>query len=104
MVVIEWLKFRVAMEVREFFIQQDEEIWTTMLTQYKGFLGKEVWLSPDPRELVVIVRWETKEDWDAIPQDALEETEQKFAIAMNNAYDLIETGEYQVRKFLHHGV
>ena len=103
MVVIEWLKFRVTPEERERFIQKDEEIWTETLAKYTGFLGKEVWLSPNPDEVVLIVRWRTKEDWHSIPLDVLQETEGRFAIAFGQPYDLVEEGEYQVRKFLHNG-
>ncbi|MEM9539154.1 MAG: TIGR03792 family protein [Cyanobacteria bacterium P01_E01_bin.42] len=103
MAVIEWLKFRVAAEERERFIQKDEEIWTETLAKYPGFLGKEVWLSPQPEDVIFVIRWRTKEEWYAIPTDILQETEQRFAIAFARSYDLIEEGEYQVRKFLHNG-
>jgi uncharacterized protein (TIGR03792 family) len=102
MVMIEWLKFRVAPEERERFIQKDEEIWTAVLAKYPGFLGKEVWLSPNPEEVVFVIRWNTKEEWKAIPQAVLEATERRFASTFNQPYDPIEAGEYQVRKFLHH--
>lgn len=103
MVVIEWLKFRVAAEERERFIQIDEEIWTPALAQYPGFLGKEVWISVNPEEVAFIVRWRTREEWKAIPVEFLQEIDRKFAIAFGQPYDLFEEGEYQVRKFLHNG-
>ncbi|MBP0021272.1 MAG: TIGR03792 family protein [Cyanobacteria bacterium SBLK] len=101
--IIEWLKFKVAAEERERFIQIDEDIWTEALAKYPGFLGKEVWLSPNPEEVALIVRWRTKADWSAIPVDVLQKTERRFAIAFGQPYDLFEEGEYQVRKFLHNG-
>jgi uncharacterized protein (TIGR03792 family) len=100
-VVIEWLKFQVASESREKFIQKDEEIWTATLAKYPGFLGKEVWINPSVSEqIVLVVRWQTRQDWAAVPQKVLEETEQQFVRAMGeDKYQMIETGEYQVRKF-----
>ncbi|ACB51993.1 putative dimeric alpha-beta barrel protein [Crocosphaera subtropica ATCC 51142] len=99
--VIEWLKFQVSPESRDIFIQLDNEIWTPVLAEFPGFLGKEVWISPNiPQEVTLIIRWETREQWKAIPQTLLEETEQKFAQRMqDHPYEMIEVREYQVRKF-----
>jgi uncharacterized protein (TIGR03792 family) len=96
---IEWLKFRVSPEQRERFVQVDAEIWTTALSQYPGFLNKEVWISPDNlTEVVQIIRWETFEQWQAIPPDDLEQIEARFAAVMGNSYELLESVRYQVRK------
>lgn len=99
--IIEWLKFRVSVESRDIFIQLDNQVWTSVLSQFPGFLGKEVWISPHtPDEITVMIRWETREQWKAIPCTILEETEQKFAQKMDNhPYKMIEAKEYQVRKF-----
>lgn len=98
--VIEWLKFRVAPEQRERFVQQDAEIWTVALSRYPGFLNKETWISPDNLEEVVhVIRWETFEQWQAIPPDDLERIEAQFTEAMGNTYEIVESAYYQVRKF-----
>lgn len=99
--VIEWLKFRLDPELREKFIQKDEEIWTATLAKYPGFLGKEIWINPNvAEELAIVIRWQTRENWKNVPNDVLAETEQKFSQAMGeDKYQMIETGEYQVRKF-----
>lgn len=99
--VIEWLKFRLNAEAREKFIQKDEEIWTATLAKYPGFLGKEIWIDPNvAEEIAIVIRWQTRENWKEVPSDVLAETEQKFSQAMGeDRYQMIETGEYQVRKF-----
>lgn len=99
--VIEWLKFQVSPESRDIFIQLDNEIWTPFLAQFPGFLGKEVLISPNiPHEIILVIRWETREQWKAISLDVLEVTEQTMAQRMqNHSYKMIETKEYQVRKF-----
>jgi uncharacterized protein (TIGR03792 family) len=100
--VIEWLKFQVAEELREAFIQKDEEIWTAALAKCPGFLGKEVWISPQNSQAVILViHWETREAWKAIPQDYLNATEQRFNQAFNgNTYKITESEDYSVRKFI----
>ncbi|MGK7882285.1 MAG: TIGR03792 family protein [Crocosphaera sp.] len=99
--VIEWLKFRVSPQSRDVFIRLDNEIWTSTLGQFPGFLGKEVWISPDiPDEITLIIRWETREQWKNIPLSVLGATEEKFAEQMqNHPYEMIEAKEYQIRKF-----
>jgi uncharacterized protein (TIGR03792 family) len=98
---IEWLKFIVSPELREKFIEKDAQIWTAKLATYPGYLGKEIWLNPDrPEEIIMIVRWESREQWKSIPLQDLEETERQFAKQMgNDSYKMTESLEYQVRKF-----
>lgn len=99
--VIEWLQFTVEPESREKFIQKDDEVWTATLATYPGFIGKEIWLDPTALDRVtMVIRWQTREQWKSVPQEILEETEQKFARAMGETpYKMIETAEYQIRKF-----
>ena len=101
--VIEWLKFRVDPESREKFIQQDDAIWTAALSTYPGFLGKEVWIDPiEPDGVIFTIRWQTREQWKSIPAKDLVEIEQQFSTAMkkmNIDYKMIESKEYQIRKF-----
>jgi uncharacterized protein (TIGR03792 family) len=99
--VIEWLRFKVKPEAREKFIQIDAEIWTEFLTRQDGHLGKEIWISPDAGdEVIAISQWRTREQWKAIEQSFLDETEAKFKAAMGEGvYELVEVKEYQVRKF-----
>ncbi len=98
--VIEWLKVRVSPELREKFIQKDAEIWTSMLASYPGFLGKEVWIDPQtPTDVVLVIRWESREAWKSVPPERLKQVEQQFARELGEQQQIIEAGEYQVRKF-----
>jgi uncharacterized protein (TIGR03792 family) len=99
--VIEWLKFQVDPERREQFIQVDDEIWTTQLSSYPGFAGKEVWIDPtNAASVVFVIRWATRSNWKDIPVAELDATEKRFSARMGQGtYRLIETGEFQIRKF-----
>ncbi|PSB16418.1 TIGR03792 family protein [Phormidesmis priestleyi ULC007] len=99
--LIEWLKVKVPPELREQYIQKDDEIWTPLLASYPGFAGKEVWINPkDPMEIVMVIHWESRDGWKSIPVEKLEETDRQFAEAMGQAFPFAEEGEYQVRKFM----
>ncbi|RUT07667.1 hypothetical protein DSM106972_019270 [Dulcicalothrix desertica PCC 7102] len=99
--VIELLKFKVPSQRREIFISLDDEIWTTALAKYPGFLGKEVWINPNvPEEITLVIQWATREQWKAIPEKDLEPIYQQFDTALGFAYQMVESSEYQVRKFL----
>jgi uncharacterized protein (TIGR03792 family) len=98
--VVEWLKFHVLPEQREQFVQQDDEIWTAALSIYAGFLGKEVWISPDDlSEIVLVIRWASFEDWQAVPSDRLQQLETQFRSVMGETYSLLDASRYQIRKF-----
>ncbi len=98
--VIEYLKFRVAAELREQFIQKDAEIWTPVLARSAGFVNKEVWINPQEQtEVAIVIRWESQEQWQSVPKAVLDQTEQEFSRQMSAAYELVEASEYQIRKF-----
>lgn len=98
--VIEWLKIKVASELREKFIAKDAQIWTAMLSGYPGFLSKEVWINPEtPTEVVLIIRWQTLEQWKSIPADKLVETDKLFTKEFGEPQEIIEAAQYQFRKF-----
>ncbi|MEL6221139.1 MAG: TIGR03792 family protein [Cyanobacteria bacterium J06626_14] len=99
--VIEWLQFRVQEDLREQFVQLDEEIWTAALSQYDGFLGKEVWISAeDLTEVVATIRWDSTDSWFSIPDSDLQRIDARFIEAMGDGtFELLDAKAYQVRKF-----
>ncbi|MEG3840674.1 TIGR03792 family protein [Microcoleus sp. herbarium14] len=96
--VIEWLIFKVPPEKWEAFIRRDEEVWTAGLKSFPGFLGKEIWVAPVENEVVMLIRWETRELWKSVPQRTIEELDAKMGELQ---MPIAESREYQVGKFLH---
>ncbi len=96
--IIEWLGFAIKPQLRGEFLVQDQKIWTPVLANVDGFLGKEIWLDPARNDRVyVIVRWQSREQWKAISPEILEKTEQQFTLAMgDNSYKMLEAKEYQL--------
>jgi uncharacterized protein (TIGR03792 family) len=100
--VIEWLRVNVSPELREQYVQKDEEIWTAALSTYPGFLGKEVWINPDNlAEVIIVVRWSGFDEWYSISPEELEQVEARFNAAMGeDTHEIVESAGYQIRKFL----
>ncbi len=98
MVVIELLKVEVAAAYREKYLQIDREIWTKAIAQFPGFIHKEVWLNPDkPTEIILIIRWRSREEWKSIPVELLAKIERQFALEMGNiSHKIVDSMEYQV--------
>ncbi|ELS01913.1 putative cyanobacterial protein, TIGR03792 family [Xenococcus sp. PCC 7305] len=100
LMIIEWLGFLVKPQLREKFLAEDQKIWTPILAESAGFLGKEIWLDPARDDRVfIIVRWRSREQWKAISPELLAEIDQKFALAMGtDNYQMLESTEYQSSK------
>ena len=98
--VIEFLKFRVPAEHREKFIQKDEEIWNPLFSKHPGFLGKEIWISPDDlTEVVIVIHWQDKEFWEGFSQEEVQLLEKQFDQSLGFDYETLVVTQYQVRKY-----
>jgi uncharacterized protein (TIGR03792 family) len=87
MAVIEHLVVRVPVAGQRRYLSADAEVWTAMLARQPGFAGKEIWADEDdPECLHLIIRWASREDWDAIPKPLLEATEAAFQAAIGGAF------------------
>ena len=95
--VIEWLRFKVPPEKWEAFIQRDEEVWTAGLKNFPGYLGKEIWVDSVENEVVMLIRWETREHWKSVLQSTIDELDRQMG---DLQIAIAESREYQVSKFL----
>lgn len=94
--VIEWQRVRVRPEVRDLYVEKDAEVWTPALRQEEGFLGKEVWLGEDGSEVVLLIRWRSREDWEGIPEDRLRHLEERFRREVpEDAWEVVECRAYE---------
>jgi uncharacterized protein (TIGR03792 family) len=96
--VIEWLRFQVLLELREAFIKKDEEVWTARVSQIKGYLGKEVWIDPASSDIVLVIRWESIDAWQSVPKSEIARLDKLMG---DLAFPVAESCMYQVRKFSH---
>ena len=95
--IIEWLRFKVPREKWEAFIQLDEEVWTAGLKNFPGYLGKEIWVDSVENEVVMLIRWESREKWKSVLQSTIDELDRQMG---DLQIAIAESREYQVPKFL----
>jgi uncharacterized protein (TIGR03792 family) len=95
--IIEWLRFKVPPEKWEAFILQDEEVWTAGIKKNPGFLGKEIGVDWVENEVVMLIRWETREQWKSVLQSTIDELDRQMG---DLQIAIVESREYQVPKFL----
>ena len=93
--IIEWLRFKVPPEKWEAFILRDEEVWTAGLKKFPGYLGKEIWVDAAENEVVMLIRWETREQWKSVPQSIIDELDGQMG---DLQIAIAESREYQVRQ------
>ncbi|CAN1209434.1 TIGR03792 family protein [Tumidithrix helvetica PCC 7403] len=96
--MIEWLKFHVPESLREAFIRKDDEVWTQEMQKFSGFLGKEVWIDPITSDVVLVIRWASRQAWEAVPKAKVDYLEKQMG---ELTMPLLESQQYQVRKFFH---
>jgi uncharacterized protein (TIGR03792 family) len=100
--VIEHLRFLVRPELRERFVRLDGEVWTDFLEERPGFIAKEVWIHPDRQdEVVTVIRWRSRADWEALPQSQLQAIRRQFVrrLGGEDTHELTASNVYQVRRF-----
>jgi uncharacterized protein (TIGR03792 family) len=96
-IAVEWLRIKVNPAQRQQYLQKDAEIWTPALKGYPGFIDKTVWLNPnDDAEVIIVVRWASREQWFSIPKADLNAIQQRFDKAFPFKYRIQEVREYQV--------
>lgn len=92
--VVEWQRVKVRPEQRERWVEKDAEIWTPALREREGFLGKEVWLGEDASEVVLVIRWRSREDWEGMPAERIQELEERFRREVPD-WEMVECRAYE---------
>jgi uncharacterized protein (TIGR03792 family) len=98
--IIEWQKIRVRPELRDLYLEKDEEIWTAGLAREAGFLGKEVWLGEEGSqiEIILVIRWRSEEDWKGMPKERMDELDRRFRAALPEGWEVAEIRSYRVAR------
>lgn len=93
--VIEMQRLRVNPELRDRWLAADAEVWTAGLQGEPGFVRKEVWVG-EKDEIVLVIRWRSKADWEAVPKPRQESLDRVFRERMPEGWEMVEVRSYQV--------
>lgn len=95
--VVELLKVLVDPSLQVKYLELDRQIWTSLLASYPGFIKKEIWKNPNlPNEICIVIYWKSKEQWQQIPLEVLEQTDARFFAAFVEKVAIVESLEYEV--------
>jgi uncharacterized protein (TIGR03792 family) len=95
--VIEALRFSVPVEWQARFLEEDARHWTPVLSRQAGFAGKEsVHDHANPATLLLLIRWDSREQWKAVPSAELEDADRCFTAALGQHFPVLECIDYQV--------
>jgi uncharacterized protein (TIGR03792 family) len=95
--VIEQLRFSVPVSDQARFQVIDAQIWTEVLAAQPGFIGKHIWRDhASPETLLLVITWNSREEWHAVPRHLLDDTDRRFNQAMGVVYPVMACIDYDV--------
>ena len=83
--VIEQLRLDVPMAHRELWLDVEASTWQPWLEQQDGFLGRDLYWDPKREEGLLLIRWASREQWKAIPEDEVLRVQSLFEAEVNRA-------------------
>ncbi|MGR3436365.1 MAG: TIGR03792 family protein [Shimia sp.] len=95
--IIEHLVVGVPADAHAAFVAKDAEVWTATLAAQPGYLGKEVWAqADDPTRMHLVIRWETRAQWKAVPEDVLAATDAAMTEAFGRPVPVLSCTDLEV--------
>ena len=76
--VVEHLRIQVPDQARDAWMKAEQQSWEPWLAKQKGFLGRDLLWDPSTEEGTLLIRWSSREDWKAIPQEEVEAVQERF--------------------------
>ena len=76
--VVEVLQMPVRKEQRQCWLEAEASQWEPWLEQQDGYRGRELLWDPERQQAVVLVGWQSQQQWDAIPGSSIGDTEEAF--------------------------
>jgi|MDSZ01.2.fsa_nt_gb uncharacterized protein (TIGR03792 family) len=99
-IVVEELRLRVPSDLKDAWLNAEEQIWEPWLTSKDGYLGRQIFWNKAKEEALILVNWKSKKLWKSISITEVNEVQGKFeeivktALNVNeNPFELIYEGE-----------
>jgi len=96
-VIIEHLTVAIPSGTSEAFLKHDAAIWTATLAQQPGFIGKETWIeAEDDTRVHLIIRWESRAQWKAVPPALLAATDTAMSAAFGQSVPVLSCTDLEL--------
>ena len=100
-VVVEHLRIKVHAEARQAWLQAEQGSWEPWLAQQDGFVGRDLLWDAEREEGTLLIRWASREQWKAIPEQEVERVQARFeelareatGLRQGNPFPLVFEGE-----------
>ncbi|MEB3240956.1 MAG: TIGR03792 family protein [Synechococcus sp.] len=76
--VVEVLQMPVNSQQRQCWLEAEAGQWEPWLEQQDGYRGRDLLWDPERQQAVVLVGWQSQQQWDAIPASSIGSTEEAF--------------------------
>ena len=76
--VVEVLQMPVSTAQRQCWLEAEASQWEPWLQQQDGYRGRDLLWDPERQQAVVLVGWQSQQQWDAIPASSIGSTEEAF--------------------------
>lgn len=76
--VVEHLRVQVRADARAAWLHAEALTWEPWLRQQPGYLGRELRWDAEREEGVLLIRWASREQWKAIPEEEVERVQVRF--------------------------
>ena len=101
--VVEHLRVKVPAEGRQAWLAAEQGSWEPWLAQQDGFLDRQLLWDAEREEGTLLIRWASKEQWKAIPPEAVDGVQERFeelarqatGTTAGNPFPLVFEGELQ---------
>lgn len=77
-VVVEMLRLQVPRQAQEAWLAAERICWEPWLRRQDGFLGRELLYDVRQEEALVLIRWASRRQWQAIPAAAVARIDRRF--------------------------
>jgi len=101
--VVEHLRVKVPAEARQAWLEAERGSWDPWLQRQQGYLGRDLLWDPEREEGTLLIRWASRDQWKAIPQQEVEAVQERFeqlareatGTRQGNPFPLVFEGELQ---------
>lgn len=83
--VVEHLRVQVRSDARAAWLHAESLTWEPWLRQQSGYLGRELRWDAEREEGVLLIRWASREQWKAIPEEEVERVQMRFEVQARRA-------------------